>query len=125
MRIIIKIFLTAFMAAFFPGILAAQEWQYATADGEGYSYDANGVYTDSRGFSAFSSLNLDGANYSGMESVSVNTVHADRFPIMKSELGLTAYAPSVLSIEKSSIIDSDFRNLKISGTVPQLYQTAF
>ena len=104
------------MAAFFPGILAAQEWQYATADGEGYSYDANGVYTDSRGFSAFSSLNLDGANYSGMESVSVNTVHADRFPIMKSELGLTAYAPSVLSIEKSSIIDSDFRNLKISGT---------
>ena len=116
MRIIIKIFLTAFMAAFFPGILAAQEWQYATADGEGYSYDANGVYTDSRGFSAFSSLNLDGANYSGMESVSVNTVHADRFPIMKSELGLTAYAPSVLSIEKSSIIDSDFRNLKISGT---------
>lgn len=96
--------------------LSAQEWQHTTDDGEGYSYDSNGVYTDSRGFTAFSGLNLDAVNYSGMESNSVNTIHANRYPIMNSELGLSSGAPSVLSIEKSSISNSDFTGLKISGS---------
>ena len=101
---------------YFATILSAQEWQYPGESGGGYSYDTNRVYTDSRGFTAFSGLSLNAVNYSGMESNSVNTVHANRYPIMNSELGLTSGAPSVLTLEKTSITNSDFTNLKISGT---------
>lgn len=109
-----KSFIVIALASLAAG-LSAQEWQYPSGDG-GYSYDSNGVYTDSRGFTAFSGLNLNAVNYSGMESNSVNTIHANRYPIMNSELGLSSGAPSVLSIEKSSISNSDFTGLKISGS---------
>lgn len=94
----------------------AQEWQHETGNGEGYSFDTNNVYTDSRGFTAFSGLNLSGVNYSGMESNSINTLYANRYPIMNSDLGLTSGAPSVFAVEKTSISNSNFSNLKISGT---------
>ncbi len=94
----------------------AQEWQHETGNGEGYSFDTNNVYTDSRGFTAFSGLNLSGVKYSGMESNSINTLHANRYPVMNSDLGLTSGAPSVFAVEKTSISNSDFSKLKISGT---------
>ncbi len=65
-----KSFITTSILTLLVSSVLAQDWQYTTSDGDGYSYDANGVYTDSRGFTVFSQEGLNVVNKSNFENLS-------------------------------------------------------
>lgn len=95
------------------GILSAtyaQEWQYTTSGG-GYSYDENGIYTDSKGFTVFESNTWDGLDWSGKNSGVDAKDSSGRNPVKYP--GSLAF--SALTIVESTIKNSDFSNSTYFG----------
>ncbi len=84
----------------------------SVAFAQDYSYDANGVYTDTRGFTVFDGLTLDNVKYSGIEKTSYANSSNNGFPVYSKD----SYVSSSLGIYNSSITNSNFSNSKYSVT---------
>ena len=90
----------------FAAISFAQEWQYPTGDGGGYSYDENGIYTDSKGFTIFENNTWDGLDYSNKTSGVDAKDSSGRNPVKYP--GSLAF--SALTIANSTVKNSNFSN---------------
>lgn len=92
--------------------LSAQEWQYPSGNGEGYSYDENGIYTDSKGFTIFEKGTWDGLDWSGktagVDAKDSNGRNPVKYP--------NTLSFSTLTIGSSTITNSDFSNSSYSAT---------
>ncbi len=113
-----KTFITTSILTLLVSSVFAQDWQYTTANGEGYSYDANGVYTDSRGFIWFMDKNsetiktFDGIDYSNKEfQADATQKYENGYPVIRQDIG------GVLTLYNAEVKNSNFSNSKfISNT---------
>ena len=97
----------------------ASDWQYTTSEGEGYSYDENGLYTDSRGYVAIGiegqHTTVDNGNYSG-KSYSVAATTSSNSDFVNTKMALPGeYFDSVFGIYNSTVKNSDFSNSSFVG----------
>ena len=114
-----KSFIVIALASLAAG-LSAQEWQYPSGDG-GYSYDENGIYTDSKGFTIFENGTWDGLDWSG-KTASVDAKDSSGRNPVKYPNSLTF---STLTIGASTITNSDFSNSSYSATCDYSSLSAF
>ncbi len=96
------------------------DWQYSNGKGDGYSYDSNGIYTDSRGYGAIgiegSHAIVQDVDYSN-KSYIVNATTSSNSDFVNTKMALSGeYQDAVFGIYNSTVKDSNFSGSSFTGT---------
>jgi len=114
-----KTILTTSILTLLAGSIYA-DWQYSNGKGDGYSYDSNGIYTDSRGYGAIgiegSHTVIQDVDYSNKSYV-VNATTSSNSDFVNTKMALSGeYQDAVFGIYNSTVKDSNFSGSSFTGT---------